>query len=328
MMKKAVCFILCWILPAFFLPAYAQTASYRLDYERFSPIIEEIADESVIRDAKKVIDAFLRYETHASVTGNKDTLGYLNELGYVLSCACPPFIAYTDFNGVTSYDKKSKTVSWTILLEEAEFFNALRAFEETVNRMLEKVNPSDCEAFRALNIYLSLTENASYDYALDQAGYDRMDPNEYNYRASAYSAIMNKSGICYSFSEALVFLYAQADIAAGTVMHHGGKAAHMWAFALLDGAYYYLDPTWDVSAPPKHFGMTAEYRMRFAGGFSSEEGQMLNTVVPEAYPAADTRFEQCRSRLPVEVTSVEISHDAQTVTFFGHDYSCTWDLNP
>ena len=140
-----------------------------------------------------------------------------------------------------------------------------------------------------------------------------------------YNVLVNKSGICTNNAQALLFLYTQAGLDAGTVFHTGGQGVHMWNFVLIDGKYYYCDPTFDIEGVFDYFGMTAEDRSGWAGGYSADDGTMLGTVIPDKYEITDTRFEILRSKMPVELTDIEVDHEEQKITFFGHEYEYTFD---
>lgn len=302
---------------------------FSIDYKKMSPIVTEYTEPIVLETALKVIDAFLNYETSVPISlEDDDVLGFLDTLGYVVNLACPPFTAYTDYSPAKSYDRKNREVFWTITLSEGAFYEMLEVFSRTVEAMFEDLKKDDPETLRAMILYLRLIEDAAYDYELFYSDYDSMDPQEYKLLESAYYSIMNKSGICSSYSIALVFLYTQAGLVSGTVSHHGGVVAHMWPFVRLDGRYYYLDPTWDVSDSPRHFGMTSLYREQFAGGYDRNDGRMLRFTVPETFDFTDTRFDEMREKLPVEITSYEIDRETQTLDFYGYEYCYSLPLLP
>ena len=70
----------------------------------------------------------------------------------------------------------------------------------------------------------------------------------------------------------------------------------------------------------KYFGITANDRATWAGGYSADAGTMLSVTIPEKYQIADSRFEVMRSKLPVEIFAVEASREDQAITFIGYEY--------
>ena len=123
---------------------------------------------------------------------------------------------------------------------------------------------------------------------------------------------------------ALMFLYTQADLTSGTVLHQGGTGSHMWSVVKIDDQYYYCDPTWDVGASPKTFGITSDDRSSWAGGYTEEGGTMFATVVAQKYKIEDERFAILRQKLPVEITDIKVNKEEQTITFVGHEYEYTF----
>ena len=311
-------------------PSTAQTqpveeiAGYKVDYLKISPMIADNVAKEVIDAATAVIEAFLNYENSADITivGNKTR--FLNDMGYVINCACPMFSAFTDYNEMTAYDEQKKAVTWNYFISREEFHKTVTAFTDTVEAILSAVDQRDSEAMKAILLYCAMIQNASYDYEILGDAYEIMDPDQYHLRNSPYYALVNKTGICTNLSQGLLFLYTQADLASGTVLHQGGAGAHMWVVVRIDDRYYYCDPTWDVGDGPKTFGITAEDRSGWAGGYAKDEGSMLDAVIPQKYEIKDDRFGILREKLPAETTGIKADKEKQTITFEGDDYQYTF----
>lgn len=67
---------------------------------------------------------------------------------------------------------------------------------------------------------------------------------------TAYAAICEGRAVCGGIADAYAFLLDRAGIPARTVTgvaaaNDGGTEGHAWNLAVLDGAAYYFDPTWD-----------------------------------------------------------------------------------
>ncbi len=302
--------------------------NYTLDYSKLSPMLTEIFPSDCTDTALAVIDAFLNYENSVSAPDGYNTHLLMNTVGYIVNCACPPFSAFTDFNEVRSYDAASRTIRWNYTVSKEEHQKLLADFEDTVNSYLSEIRVSDSEATKALLLYMSLIEDGVYDYGLIGDGYADLSEAEYNLRSSSYYSLTEKSGICFGFTQALVFLYAQADLESAMVSHFGGEGAHTWPIMKLDGKYYYCDPTWDLDGSPRHFGITAADRASWSGGYEPDGAKILNLVVTERYDVSDLRFEELRSRLPVEISSIDIDRTLQTITFFGYEYQYTFSALP
>ena len=297
---------------------------YKVDYTKISPMILENSGEEVVLAAKQVITAFLNYENSVSVevVGNQSL--FMNDLGYIINCSCPLFSAFTDFNEVSAYNKNNGTVSWNFLISEDEFKTVTADFTEKIEKMLSVIDKSDSDAMKAVLLYYEVIRGAIYDDALNGDGYLTMDDKEYRLRSSAYCVLNNKSGLCTNISQALMFLYTQSELSCGTVLHMGGAGAHMWNVVKIDEKYYYCDATWDVGSSLNTFGITADDRLTWAGGYSKEDGKMFKTVIAEKYSVDDTRFEILRSKVPVEITKIKTDKAAQTITFEGYEYEYTF----
>lgn len=100
---------------------------------------------------------------------------------------------------------------------------------------------TDYEKERAL--YAWLTGNVIYD----QDHYDplgRIDPSSYD----PYGPLANGKGICIGVAVTFQLLMDMADVECITVIgaSRGNAADHAWNMVRLDGAWYCVDPTWDI----------------------------------------------------------------------------------
>lgn len=319
-MKKIAAVLISVLIAFYGLGALGEEA-YRADYKTLSPMVFEGIEQEWIDVAYRVVDAFLRGEKSVYVDTDQDRFMFMNDVGYVINCLCPPFDAFTDFNSVASFNPETKMIFWEYTLGPEEVKNAITAFEEKVNGYLSLISPSDSEVMRAMVLYLALIEDAVYDYGLLGDAYDNMPRDEFGYRESSFCAIMDGSGICSSYALALNYLYTQSDIVSVTVSHSGGAVPHAWLVAQLDGEYYYFDPTWDVSDAPSNFGVTAKHKEIY-GGYSADGGSFLQINIPETYHVDDERFLGFLERLPVEITDVVIDKEAQEIIFYNDSYAC------
>lgn len=301
---------------------------YSIDYSRISPMITDNFPEEHIDTAAAIISAFLNYETSVPIPAGCDRHSLMNAVGYILNCSCPPFSALTDFHEVRSYNNSAQTIQWNYTVSREEHQRILADFETTVSAFLSCIETDDSETTKALLLYMALIQDGVYDYSLIGDSYAELSEQEYNLRASSYYTLMEKSGVCHGFSQALVFLYTQAGLESAMVSHSGGAGAHTWPIMKLDGKYYYCDPTWDLDSKPHHFGITIADRAGWAGSYEPEGTRILNLIVPEKYDVSDCRFEELRGRLPAEITSFEVNRELQTITFFGYEYEYTLSARP
>ena len=88
----------------------------------------------------------------------------------------------------------------------------------------------------ALYLYEWLEQNVTY---AENEGYDQ----------TAYAAVCEGSAVCGGIADAFAFLLQRAGCAAcsvtGEAVQDGERSTHAWNYAVLDGAVYGFDPTWD-----------------------------------------------------------------------------------
>ena len=297
---------------------------YEVDYFKVSSMIKENVDQDVVDAALTVIEAFLNYEVRANVVVSGNEYRFLNDMGYVIQCTCPMFSAFTIYDEMTWYDSERQVVEWEFLVSQAEFKTITEEFSEKVDEYLSVVDKEDSDSMKAILLYYKLIQDTSYDYDILGDAYETMDKKQYHLRTSSYNVLVNKTGICTNLSQALMFLYTQVDLASGTVLHQGGAGSHMWAVVKIDEQYSYCDPTWDVGASLKTFGITSSDRSSWAGEYTKEGGMMLDTVVALKYSVDDERFVTLRQKVPVEITDIKVDKIKQTITFEGYEYEYTF----
>ncbi len=298
---------------------------FNVDLRKVNLAVEELADPTVVQAARNVVDAFLLYEDSVAIEVKGNAQRFVTDMMCIVHCTCPMFGAFADFNETTAYDAGSGRVAWKFRVTEKEFQTKVQEFTKITEDYLSVVSLEDSEAMRAILLYHELTKDLEYDYDLIGEAYHKLSKEEAALRESPYNVLVNNSGVCTNNAQALMFLYTQVGLDAGTVFHTGGQGVHMWNFVLIDGKYYYCDPTFDIEGVFDYFGITAADRAGWAGGYSAEEGTMLGVVIPEKYEISDTRFEILRSKMPVELTDIEVNHEKQTITFFGHEYEYTFE---
>ncbi len=300
-------------------------STFEVDLTKISPMIQENVSEDVVVAAKNVIEAFLRYENSVVIEVNGNGQRFMNDMAYVIHCTCPMFGAFTDFSEMTSYDAVSGIVSWNYFIDESEFNTKVQAFYDATESYLSNVSTTDSETMRAMLLYYAIIDDLNYDYGLIGDSFESLSQEEANLKSSPYYVLVEKSGICTNIAEAYMFLCTQADIVCGTVLHTGGSGMHMWNTVQVDGKYYYCDPTWDANASLKYFGITAADRASWAGEYSDSEGTMLSVTIPEKYEVSDSRFEELRGRLPVEISELKVDKTLQTITFVGYEYEYVFE---
>ncbi len=259
--------------------------AFTLDYHRCAPLVERQVGSDMVAAARLVIDAFLAGETTVTLPEGDYGGNPGNDLGYILNSMCPAFGAVTDYDD-NHFDKATRTVTWAYTRTPEQAQEVLAALEQTAIDCMSRLRQGDGETARALLLYRALTEQAAYDYEMERGD---ADSTAYQFRTSSYSALVLHSGICYSFAQALAFLYTQAGLECAAVTGDSETVGlHMWLMAAIDGKWYYFDPTWDVGGSWYYFGMTAQDRATWAGEFTGVT--LLGQDAAELADLSDTRF--------------------------------------
>ena len=284
--------------------------AFTLDYHRCAPLVERQIGSDLVEAARLVIDAFLAGETTVTLPEGDYTGNPGNDLGYALNSMCPAFGAVTDYDD-NHFDKAARTVTWAYTQTPEQVQEVLAALEQTTVDCMSLLRQGDGETARALLVYRALTEQAAYDYEMEHGD---GDSTEYQFRTSSYSALVLHSGICYSFAQALAFLYTQAGLDCAAVTGDGATGFHMWLMAAIDGKWYYFDPTWDAGGGWYYFGMTAEDRAAWAGEFTG--GALLGQDVTTLADLSDARFSSVNGRWWTDMT---LDRQAGQAVFTGGD---------
>ncbi len=94
-------------------------------------------------------------------------------------------------------------------------------------------------------------EKFFYDHLIDSCTYDKDAANSnssmYEESYSAYGALVEGRAVCEGYAKAMQLLLHRASITATVVMGQSleDRESHMWNLVKINGAYYYIDATWD-----------------------------------------------------------------------------------
>ncbi len=125
------------------------------------------------------------------------------------------------------------TPDYYVTLEQKN--SADRSVKSTVSSLGLK-GKSDYEKIKL--IYRSICQNVDYDMDYDPLAF------------SLYGGLVRKKAVCQGCALAFYALAKEAGlnvgIVCGTATENGFEINHAWNVVKLNGAYYYLDPTWDL----------------------------------------------------------------------------------
>ena len=120
------------------------------------------------------------------------------------------------------------------------------ALQNAAQTALSTISTGQSQYDKALALHDYLAQQVSYAYGSME-------------NLTAYGALVKGSAACTGYAKAYQYLLQKAGIVAWTVMgtatNSAGTQEHAWNVAYLDGAWYYIDVTWDDT----NIGITHDY---------------------------------------------------------------------
>ena len=148
------------------------------------------------------------------------------------------------------YARLSDCWQFTISYYMRYFANAPQ--EAELDPLIEDL-VEELELKRDLTDYQKVS--AIYNYICGSVAYDyeTLEDDSYGLKWSAYAAVVNKTAVCQGYATLFYRLCLEAGIdnrviTGMSVNPSGEPERHAWNLVKLDGAYYYLDTTWDAGA--------------------------------------------------------------------------------
>ncbi len=171
----------------------------------------------------------------------------MNIFYYLNSIICPYLSEIITLPPVT--ENGVATLEYICSKEEAK--TIIDDFGKEVESILnESIKESDSDEVKLMMIEYNFSKTLSYDY------------DYINTHPTTYEAIIDRYGICQSFSEALVHLYLQAGIDAYLTKAHTPELNHMFVYMTLNGEEFFIEPTWECSRNGtglSYFGVNADF---------------------------------------------------------------------
>ncbi len=134
---------------------------------------------------------------------------------------------------------------------EKQLYKAIKNIENETKEFVQKLNGTDEE--KLLEIHNWLIKDSKYDQSLEKLNNDNI-----------YGGIINKECICSGYMYSFKYIADMAEIPVisvigkvpnneNTVSENFFDANHGWNIAFLDGEWYVIDVTFDVSEGQKFF---------------------------------------------------------------------------
>ena len=190
------------------------------------------------------------------VTGN--TVNYHKIIRAVLSDN--PDIIYFNCNCIKVIDFVLKKAIQVFPENSAkQSFDKQKEMSAAADQICRKIMKEYCDDYqRVLAVYKYLQDTVTYD--INEM--NRALAGDYNYSDAhnAFGALIQKHAVCDGIASALSLLFGKMGIKCMTItgtsaIYGQEKVNHAWNIVEMEGKYYHLDTTWDIS---KH-GMFSEY---------------------------------------------------------------------
>ena len=153
------------------------------------------------------------------------------ELFYIDSCNIMT-VTTTDIFG----ESEKKSVQGVYLYGEEETAELQAQLDEAASVWLAELPEGADDYAKAKYVYERLIRTVDYDVSAreDIGSSDQ----------TLLSALLYGNAVCAGYSKAFEYLMQAMGIECVNVVGTGYGEAHSWNVALLDGAYYHIDPTW------------------------------------------------------------------------------------
>ena len=248
------------------LPLYAQPVDFVWQPYVMSDIFAALYGDDFVASFHSMADAFLAYEPTFACS-SADQADQIN----TAASNCFPLLRM-DVPGVR-YDEVQGKGVLDYSMTKQEHMDGIRNFTDSVTQFIEScVMKSDNTTTQAMAMYMAYSARITYDFAATDV-YSTAD-------LSSYRGLTEFAGICQTFGPAYAYLCLEMGIDA---INAGGlstdNSAHDWTLVRLDGAYYYMDTTWengDGGYGLKYFGMTTADRAA-AGQYTEKFINIENT---------------------------------------------------
>ena len=196
-------------------------------------LLSEIVTEDMWGSLYNMIDAIRAGEDTFKCTDENAYKWCTDDvtIGSFLPAACTLVVGDGYENGVGKLKYK---------VDKDKFLEREKAFEEEIVRIINEATKSDRSDFEKLmGLYDYMCKYWVYDYnELDGQGIDDF---------SDYACLTKKDGICCEIAGAFSYLLLQCGVEALKFTGGSGSSSHAWSYVTIDGAGYFIDPTWGIS---------------------------------------------------------------------------------
>ena len=146
------------------------------------------------------------------------------------------------------HEKRGDGYIYSIVIKP-NYYDSKEQEQETDEKIREILSSGEISA--AASDYEKI--RAVYDYIALNVKYDAVHKknDHYGLKNTAFGALVNKTAVCQGYAVAMYRLLLELGIENHIITGVGITASsgeeHAWNLVLLDGKYYYIDPTWNYT---------------------------------------------------------------------------------
>lgn len=153
-----------------------------------------------------------------------------------------PYVFYVDFDKTLFYD--DGTLELGYLYSKTQVVQMRSQLNAAADALVKKTVPPNATQFqKVLYIHDALANTTKYD----KKAYTDKSMKGTEPPFTAYGALVNKLAVCNGYALAANLLLQKVGIESIKVDGNAGGDEHAWNLVKVDGAYYYMDVTWDDS---------------------------------------------------------------------------------
>lgn len=121
-----------------------------------------------------------------------------------------------------------------------------------------------------------------YDYICTNVSYDNENPDDYDLKYTAYSALINKKAVCQGYACLFYIMCKEANIPVRIIAGYGQNQRHAWNIVKLDNYYYNIDTTWGAINDPKNYFLISDDNFLDHQRYKSFKTKSFNRIHPMA----------------------------------------------
>ncbi len=191
-----------------------------------------------------------KYEAMYQMASKRDQVDFPStngeDIDHIYRCVMgdhPEFFYLKGLTTSTFSDSDVAKIEGSYLYAEDEIASYQSQVEAALAEALAGIPDGADDYTKAKHMYEYLVTHVTYDHE----GFDQnnFDPDSYRGQ-TVVDSLVNGNSVCAGYARAFQMAMQHMGIQCAYVSGdlNDGRGSHAWCLALLDGEYYYVDPTW------------------------------------------------------------------------------------